>query len=914
MRFALFFIDRPVFASAISIVTVIVGIISMFSLPISQYPEIAPPTVIVSASYPGANAKTVAETVATPIEEQINGVEGMLYMSSQSTNDGSMKLTVTFKLGTNLDIAQVQVQNRATIAQPQLPAEVVRAGVVVKKSSPSITLGMAIYSPDGSRDLLYLSNYTTLQIRDELSRLEGVGDLQLFGVRDYSMRLWLNPNQMASRNITTGDFITAIKKRVTELIGAESPSYGRVVVRGKTVFAMKQQPPKQQSYLVRLPSLDAGAVETTLLDPNVIDPTGKTAIDFFVPSHDGKLVAVSLSQGGSENGDVHIYEVATGKERTSDVVPRVNGGTAGGSLAWSGAGFFYTRYPHDGERPPVDMGFYQQVYFHKLGTPTSADTYAIGKDFPRIGEVELEASEDGKLALARIENGDGGQYEIHLRGPSGKWSQLSTYADKVVDAKFGPDGALYLLSHAAQHGQILRLFPATQPLAKATVLVPESEGVIASFVPTATRLYVTDLVGGPSQVRIAALPGVHASKKAEPAATLPILPVSHVSFVERLSGDDVAFRNESYVEPAAWYRFSAADGKVTRTPLFKKSPADMSDAEVVRESCTSKDGTKVPISLVQKHGAPRDGSGFAMLTGYGGYSVSRSPRFRALIRMLIDQGGVYAEANLRGGGEFGEQWHEQGSLTKKQNVFDDFHACAQLLVDEKITTPARLAIQGASNGGLLMGAELVQHPEMFRVVVSHVGIYDMLHVEDTPNGAFNVTEFGTVKDEAQFKALYAYSPLHHVADGTAYPAILFLTGANDPRVDPYNSRKMTARLQAAVAGLPSGASRSVLLRTSHDTGHGWVRRWAPRSRKMLTSTPSCSRSSGSPSGHRELQACSPLQSRLRRRHELPRALRARELRPISASGSSRATHPDRRRATRLSERLLAYVTPELPEI
>ncbi|QJW95751.1 efflux RND transporter permease subunit [Frigoriglobus tundricola] len=213
MRFALFFIDRPVFASAVSIVTVIVGAIAMVSLPISQYPEIAPPTVIVSASFPGANAKTVAETVATPIEQQINGVEGMLYMSSQSTNDGNMKLTVTFKLGTNLDIAQVQVQNRVTIAQPQIPPEVVRAGIVVKKSSPAITLGMAIYSPDGSRDLLYLSNYTTLQIKDELARLEGVGDLQLFGVRDYSMRLWLNPDQMASRNITPGDFISAIQEQ-----------------------------------------------------------------------------------------------------------------------------------------------------------------------------------------------------------------------------------------------------------------------------------------------------------------------------------------------------------------------------------------------------------------------------------------------------------------------------------------------------------------------------------------------------------------------------------------------------------------------------------------------------------------------------------------------------------------------------
>jgi hydrophobe/amphiphile efflux-1 (HAE1) family protein len=213
MRFAHFFIERPVFAGVLSIVTIIVGAIAIFTLPIAQYPEIAPPTVTVSASYPGANAKTVAETVATPIEEQINGVEGMLYMSSQSTNDGNMKLTVTFKLGTNLDIAQVQVQNRVAIAQPVLPSDVQRAGIVVKKASPDITLAVAIYSPDGSRDPLYLSNYATLQIKDELARLPGVGDIFIFGARDYSMRLWLNPEQLASRNLTAGDVISAVQEQ-----------------------------------------------------------------------------------------------------------------------------------------------------------------------------------------------------------------------------------------------------------------------------------------------------------------------------------------------------------------------------------------------------------------------------------------------------------------------------------------------------------------------------------------------------------------------------------------------------------------------------------------------------------------------------------------------------------------------------
>jgi hydrophobe/amphiphile efflux-1 (HAE1) family protein len=234
MRFAHFFIERPVFAAVLSIVTIIVGGIAIFTLPIAQYPEIAPPTVTVSASYPGANAKTVAETVATPIEEQINGVEGMLYMSSQNTSDGNMKLTITFKLGTNLDNAQVQVQNRVAIAQPVLPQEVQRAGIVVKKASPDITLAIALFSPDGTRDPLYLSNYATLQVKDELARLPGVGDIFVFGARDYSMRLWLNPQQLASRDLTAGDVITAVQEQNVQV--AAGIIGGPPLPPGKTPF------------------------------------------------------------------------------------------------------------------------------------------------------------------------------------------------------------------------------------------------------------------------------------------------------------------------------------------------------------------------------------------------------------------------------------------------------------------------------------------------------------------------------------------------------------------------------------------------------------------------------------------------------------------------------------------------------
>ncbi|MEO6784762.1 MAG: multidrug efflux RND transporter permease subunit [Chthoniobacteraceae bacterium] len=213
MKLAHFFIDRPVFAAVISIVTVIAGALAILNLPISQYPEIAPPTVTVTTSYPGANAKTVADTVATPIEEQVNGVEHMLYMSSQSTNDGNMKLTVTFQVGTNLDAAQVQVQTRVASAQPQLPQEVQQQGIITKKASPDITVVVALSSPDNSRDTVFLSNYATLQIKDELARLPGVGDINIFGVRDFAMRLWLDPDKLAARNMTVGDLVNAVREQ-----------------------------------------------------------------------------------------------------------------------------------------------------------------------------------------------------------------------------------------------------------------------------------------------------------------------------------------------------------------------------------------------------------------------------------------------------------------------------------------------------------------------------------------------------------------------------------------------------------------------------------------------------------------------------------------------------------------------------
>jgi len=254
--------------------------------------------------------------------------------------------------------------------------------------------------------------------------------------------------------------------------------------------------------------------------------------------------------------------------------------------------------------------------------------------------------------------------------------------------------------------------------------------------------------------------------------------------------------------------------RLSDAPVYAVN-GDIPGVEVVREFAVSKDGTKVPVNILYKKGSKRDGSQPMLLTAYGGYGLSLRPFFSRRAAFWLRHGGAFAVVNLRGGGEYGKEWHLAGNLTKKQNVFDDFIASAQLLVERGYTTRDRLAIEGGSNGGLLMGAVMVQRPELYRAVVSHVGLYDMLRVELTPNGAFNVTEFGTVKDASQFKALYAYSPLHHVQDGTAYPAVLLTTGEHDGRVDPWMTYKMTARLQAANPG-----GQPVLLRVASDAGHG----------------------------------------------------------------------------------------------
>ena len=628
---------------------------------------------------------------------------------------------------------------------------------------------------------------------------------------DPEVKAWSNAqNQRTRQYLDKLPDRAAIERQLTEWYARTSPSYFSLISRPETLFAMKFQPPKQQPLLVTLTSADDLKSEKVVLDPNVLDAKGTTAIDWFVPSLDGKHVAISLSKGGSEDGTLHFYETATG-EGLPDTIAHVQYPTAGGSAAWNkdGTGIYYTRFPRKGERPEADLNFYQQIYFHKLGTADTDDTCSVGKDFPRIAEIVLQASRDGSYILATVANGDGGDFAHYLLGPNGTWKQVTQFSDEIKTARLGRDNALYLLSRAgAPRGKILRLSLGTPELKNAVEIVPAGEAVIEQIVPTANALYVGDLLGGPSQIRRFGLDG-----KGETMIPIPI--ISAVQEMVALEDNSLLFRDVSYTQPAAWFHCAQGKTEPVVTALRSTSPVSFADIEVTREFSTSKDGSRIPLNIIFRRGMKRDGQNPTLLYGYGGYGISMSPNFDFTRRLWFDRGGVYVVANIRGGGEFGEDWHKAGNLTKKQNVFDDFAAAAEYLIKQKWTRPEKLALLGGSNGGLLMGAMITQHPDLMRAVVSAVGIYDMLRVELAPNGAFNVTEFGTVKNPEQFKALYAYSPYHNVVDDTKYPSILMMTGANDGRVAPYHSRKMVARLDEA-----NKSSNPILLRTSSSAGHG----------------------------------------------------------------------------------------------
>ncbi len=617
-------------------------------------------------------------------------------------------------------------------------------------------------------------------------------------------------NAVARKALDAYPNLPQLREEIRAFVAAPVTRYWAFQPAAGKVFAMRKLPDKEQPDIVVMDSPEAAGSAKLVLDPTA-GRDKLTAIDWYEVSPDGTKLAVSLSSGGSESGDLHIVGL-DGKD-LEPAIPNVQRGTGGGDVAWrnDSKGLWYTRYPAKGEKPDDERDFWMQLWFHELG---GKDRYELGKDLPKIAEVRVACDSRGRV-ITSVQNGDGGTFRHYLRDTKGTWRQLTDWDDHVTSLSFGPGTDLWGVSiKDAPHGKVFKLAD-TANLAAAKVVVPEgADSIVTDFfedkgpLVTANRIYVGYQVGGPSTIRAFDLTGKSVKGP-------PVPDVATVGYANHTIGKDLLVFATTYVMQPAWFRYSEATNKLVEVAaLSPKVPIALDDFEVYRELATSKDGTKVPLNIIWKKGAPKDGSVPCVVNGYGGYGNSESPNYMGGWAHMMKRGVCWVSVNLRGGGEFGEDWHKAGMLTNKQNVFDDFSAALAHIAKAKYSRPDRIVIIGGSNGGLLMGAQLTQHPDQMKAVVAAVGIFDMLRVELSPNGLYNTTEFGTVKDEAQFKALYAYSPYHHVKPNASYPPVLFVTGANDPRVSPWQSRKMVAALQHAQ---PDG---TFLLRTSTTAGHG----------------------------------------------------------------------------------------------
>jgi prolyl oligopeptidase len=604
----------------------------------------------------------------------------------------------------------------------------------------------------------------------------------------------------------------AIGQRLREL-AITGPQWSNPKIAASMLFYLRETPPAAQPVLVGAP-WPSGAARV-LVDPNPAG--GLLSIEGYWPSPDGKYVAYATQEAGAEVTSMHVVRVADAVI-LPDTLTDVSSGASTDALAWDAdsLGFVYTRVPRPTGASNASY-FDSTLYHHRLGAAASADQPALGQGLSPVAEWNATESEDGR-AVAMVHYGDGSYSDMYERVGAGPWRKVVDASTgllvgedetTVTTAAFVGPALLAIETTNAPRGEIVAVSGGAGAPGRVLVGEPAGGWAIRAIGSLRGGFLTTEVNGADWRVRQFDVSGRFVRTVALPARGIGIDGIAADA-----SSDQAVIQYSGWVIPDHWARYDTKSGALT-TIYALKPPADYSDVEFTTMDAISKDGTRVPMTVIHRRGMAANSSAPGILTAYGGYGLTQSPFFIGTALFWIEHGGVYAQAYIRGGGEHGETWHLDGRLTKKQNDYDDFAACSRALLSSGWVAPGRLGIVGGSNGGLLMGAALTQHPDLYRAVVSFAGDYDMLRVEDSPNGRYNVTEFGTVKDEAQFKALYAYSPYANVRAGTAYPAVLMIAGENDPRVEPWQSRKMIARLQAANNG-----PAPIMLITRRQAGHG----------------------------------------------------------------------------------------------
>lgn len=599
----------------------------------------------------------------------------------------------------------------------------------------------------------------------------------------------------------------AIKKRLTKLWDFEK--FGIPSKEGGRYFYTRNDGLQNQSPLYWAPSLDAAP--KLLIDPNTLSADGTVALSGSAVSNDGKLIAYGLAAAGSDWQEWKVREVESGKD-LPDVIKWVK--FSGAAWTNDNKGFFYSRYdePKAGDELK-GANYFQKLFYHKLGTPQSEDKLVYDRPDQKEWGFGAGVTDDGKYLIISVWKGTERKnllFYKDLSDPAAKVVELV----KEFEAQYnfaGNDGPVFTFHTDldAPRGRVLAIDTRKPDRKEWKELIPQSTEIISSAGVVGKKLVVSYLKDARSEVKVFEPDG-----KLVRTVALPGIGTAG-GFGGKQDDAETFYVFTGFTVPGAIYRYDIASGeaKLWRTPKVDFNPDQYETKQVFYNS---KDGTKIPMFLTHRKGLKLDGDNPTLLYGYGGFNASITPAFSVKNLMWMELGGVYAVANLRGGGEYGKEWHEAGMKLKKQNVFDDFIAAAEWLIANKYTKTEKLAIHGGSNGGLLVGAVMTQRPELFGAAIPAVGVMDMLRFPEFTIGWAWKSDYGSPKDNAEeFKANKAYSPYHNLKPGTAYPPTLITTGDHDDRVHPGHSFKFAAKLQEMQSG-----PAPVLIRVQTKAGHG----------------------------------------------------------------------------------------------
>ncbi|MDR3636105.1 MAG: prolyl oligopeptidase family serine peptidase [Isosphaeraceae bacterium] len=620
-------------------------------------------------------------------------------------------------------------------------------------------------------------------------------------------RAWIEAeNKLTSAFLEAIPARTAIKQRLTELWNFER--FGVPFHEGGRYFYSRNSGLQNQGVLYTLPALDAEP--SVLLDPNTLSADGTVALAGTAVSHDGALLAYGLASAGSDWQEWRVRDVATGRDR-EDRLRWVK--FSGASWSVDNRGFFYSRFPEP--KPGDDLkgaNYHQKLYYHRLGTAQAEDTLVYERPDQKEWQFHGHVTDDGRYLIVSVSKGTAHKYRVlykPLDRPDAPMVELIDHFDNEFSF-LDNDGPVFWFKtdHNAPRGRVIAIDTRAPEPARWKELIPQAPETLDDVNVVGDRFLASYLKDARTQVKVFGLDGTF-----EREVGLPGLGTAS-GFGGKRADRETFYAFTSFSTPATVYRYDVTNGQsaVFRKPKLAFDPADYETTQVFYPS---KDGTRVPMFLSHKKGLKPSVPAPTLLYGYGGFNISLTPAFSVSNLVWMELGGLYAQPNLRGGGEYGEAWHLEGTKHKKQNVFDDFIAAAEWLTAHKYTTTPKLAISGGSNGGLLVGACTTQRPELFGAALPAVGVMDMLRFHKFTIGWAWVDDYGSSDDPAEFKSLHAYSPLHNLKPGTCYPPTLITTADHDDRVVPAHSFKYAAALQAA-----QSCDNPVLIRIETRAGHG----------------------------------------------------------------------------------------------